>query len=58
MPFGSDQILGLSLKFGIQEKIPKPQVAKTVARLRRAVRLQAWLDSHSDEETDNRNDGD
>jgi hypothetical protein len=58
IPCGSEQLLGLSLKFCIQEKIPKPQVAKTVARLRRAVRLQAWLGSHSDEETDNRNGGD
>jgi hypothetical protein len=57
MPCGSDQLLGLiSLKFCIQERIPKPQVAKTVARLRRAVRLQAWLDLHSDEETEDRND--
>jgi hypothetical protein len=47
LPCGSDQLLGLSLKFCIQEKIPKSQVAKTVARLRRAVRLQAWMDSHS-----------
>jgi hypothetical protein len=58
LPCGSDQLLGLSLKFCIQEKIPKPQVAKTVARLRRAVRLQAWLDSHSNEETENSNDRD
>jgi hypothetical protein len=53
-----DQLLGLSLKFFIQEKIQKLQAAKTVARLRRAVRLQAWLDAHSDEETEDRNDSD
>jgi hypothetical protein len=58
LPCGSDQLLGLSLKFCIQEKIPKLQVAKTVARLRRALRLQAWLDAHSDEETEDRNDSD
>jgi hypothetical protein len=58
LPCGSDQLLGLSLKFCIQEKIPKPQVAKTVARLRRAIRLTTWLDSRSNEETGNRNDGD
>jgi hypothetical protein len=58
LPCGADQLLGLSLKLCIQEKIPKPQVAKTVARLRRAVRLKAWLDLYSNEETDNRNDGD
>jgi hypothetical protein len=34
LPCGSDQLLGLTLKFCIQEKNPKPQVAKTVARLR------------------------
>jgi hypothetical protein len=58
MPCGLDQLLGLSLKFCIRDKIPKPQVAKTVARLRRVVRLQAWLDSRSDEETEDRNDRD
>jgi hypothetical protein len=58
LPCGSDQLTGLSLKFCIKEKIPKPQIAKTVAILRRAVRLHAWLDSHSDKETYNRNDGD
>jgi hypothetical protein len=58
LPCGSDQLLGLSLKFCIQETIPKLQVAKTIARLRRAVRLQAWLDAHSDEETEDKNDND
>jgi hypothetical protein len=58
LPCGSDQLLGLSLKFCIQETIPKLQVTKTIERLRRAVRLQAWLDTHSDEKTDEKNDND
>jgi hypothetical protein len=40
-PCGSEQLLGLSLKFCVQEKIPVPQVTKTLARLRRAARLRA-----------------
>jgi hypothetical protein len=39
-PCGSDQLLGLSLKFCIQETVPKLQVAKTIARLRQTVRFQ------------------
>jgi hypothetical protein len=58
LPCGSDQLLGLSLKFCIQETIPKMQVAKTIARLRRAIRFQAWLDAHSDKETEDKNDSD
>jgi hypothetical protein len=34
LPCGSEQLPGLSLKFCIQEKIPKPQVNKTVTILR------------------------
>jgi hypothetical protein len=58
LPCASDQFFGLILKFCIQEKIPKPQITKKVARLRRAVRLKAWLDSHLDEESGNKNDED
>jgi hypothetical protein len=39
------RLLGLSLKFCIQEKIPTPQVNKMLTTLRRAVRLRTWLDS-------------
>jgi hypothetical protein len=46
----------LSLKFCIQEKIPKPQVTKTVARLRRTFRLKAWLDSRPEEDTGKNDD--
>jgi hypothetical protein len=56
LPCGSDQLLGLSLKFCIQETIPKLQVKKTIERLRRAIRLQSWLDTHSDEKTEDKND--
>jgi hypothetical protein len=51
LPCGSDQPLCLSLKVCIQEQIQKLQVAKTIARLRRAVGLHTWLDANSDEET-------
>jgi hypothetical protein len=44
LPCGSEKLLGLSLKFCIQEKMLTPQVNKTLTKLRRAVRLRAWLD--------------
>jgi hypothetical protein len=44
LPCGSEQLLGLSLKLCIQENIPTPQVNKMLTKLRRSVRLRAWLD--------------
>jgi hypothetical protein len=44
LPCGSEKLLGLSLNLCIQEKIPTQQVNKMLLKLRRAVRLRAWLD--------------
>jgi hypothetical protein len=54
LPCGSEQLLGLSLKFCIQENIPTPQVNKILTKLRRAVRLCAWL--HSKDIAENEED--
>jgi hypothetical protein len=57
LPCGSKHLLGLSLKFCIQENIPTPQVNKILKKLRRAVRLRAWLDSKEiDENEEDKNE--
>jgi hypothetical protein len=57
LPCGSGQLLGLSFKFCIQEKIPTQQVNKMLLKLRRAVRLRAWLDSkETDDNEEDKNE--
>jgi hypothetical protein len=51
-PFGSEQLLCVSLKFCVQEKIPTQQVNKMLTKLRRAVRLCTWLDSKETDENE------
>jgi hypothetical protein len=42
-PTGDKQLLGLGLNFCIGKRHPKPNVKNTLEKLKRSIRLQAWI---------------
>jgi hypothetical protein len=54
LPTGTQRLLGLSLKFCLQQGRPTPAIEETIRKMQRSIRIQHWISElQIGEETDN-----
>jgi hypothetical protein len=48
LPTGTQRLLGLSLKFCLEQNRPKPAIETTIHKMKRSIRIRYWLDQQPD----------